>query len=454
MRYRFPGALLLLLSLSPAVPFRLAAQTTPVRVLVAPLAPAVGVNGEFGERVADEVWKGLDRLDGVEPLERRMVENALKVFRAQARVVALTPIHWRQLGGQLDAEWVMIGSTAASGEGVRVQALFLQPWWGDELPLPEIAVPDDGGSGAREVAAGVVAGFEGQLGYLESLRQCEQLLDADQFGDALASCDQALSLRQDGMEAFYSRGRAFSGLERWEEAVADLETTLSAGPRLSIGVAARAIRGLAYGRLRLDDAEGATRLYRQYLQLGPEDVDRRLSIARILYEAGAAVAAVRIVEDGLAIDPENPRLTAFLDDPATSVAAAAIPEQRACPAWALEIRSREDTEVEVYRFLGDEVVPVREAAARGSQGLLLRVIRANGTETLPLAEPNPILMLYRFQPFQPAVRETVVRNGVLTIQTVAPAQPESRTLIALVSPSEVEPHDLRTVDVQFSCDPN
>lgn len=445
-------ALVLLLSWV-AAPGGLEAQGSE-RVLVAPLGTGEGVDGGFGARVARAVGDGLSELAGVEVVGERVVENAMKMFRVQTGVTVLTAIHWRQLAAQLGADRVMVGSGRISGEGVEVEVVFVEPWWGDELAVPAVGVAGDGGSEAKEAARGIVEGFAGELEYLASLRRCGTQEGAEGLAEALAGCERAIEWRPEGREAYYGRGLLLMGLERWAEAIADLETARSAGARLAVSVAAEVTRALAASHLRLGDAERATVLYREALALEPEDVEARLTVARALHEAGDEAAAAAIVRDGLALDPGNPRLEAYLADPAGGARTAGLPEEAACGRWTLEIRNRERLDVEVYRFRGEAIVPLRQAEVRGAQGRFLRVVRVDGLETLTLTGPEPILMFYRYQPARPAERETVLVNGVYTHRTVAEAQPERRTLFALASPFEVEPPDMQRLDLSFTCETN
>lgn len=448
-------ASLLFVLLPFASPGRLSAQSTP-RVLVAPLSTGAGIDEEFGEKVAKEIRKSLEDFAAMEPLEQRVIDNAQKMLRIQAQVASLTPIHWRQIAGQLEADLVVMGSGDAAGSGVSVRATLVEPWWGDELPIAEITVPDDGGSEAKEAARRVVEGLAEQLAYLESLWLCSEHLEAHRFDDALVRCDQVIELREDWMQAFYSRGRALMGLQKWEEAVPDLERALSAGPRLAVTAAAGVIQALAYTSMKLGNADRAAALYRQYLRLMPEDADERLSIADTLHAAGQIDAAVKIVEEGLALDPTNQRLAAYLEDPAAYVSTPADSASAlTCEVWTVEVKNLEQVDVEVYLFRGSEVVPVRQAAARGTaaRGRLLRIIRANGQETLTLSGANPIAMFYEYRPSRQAEREVVVdASGRAFFETTAPAQRESRTLFSLASPLKVDPHDMRRLDIRFTCE--
>ena len=451
---RFPRRSLLFL-LAFAAPLRLDAQELP-RLLVAPFNSGAGIDEEFGEKVAEEVRKGLEEVGGVELVDEQAIENAIKMFVVQAQVLTLTPVHWRQIGGQLEADLVLIGSADGSDAGVQINAMLIEPWWGDELPLPATAVPDDGDSEAEQAAVGVVQGFAQQLVYLESLERCKAHGLEGAFEFALQSCDEAIEMHDSGMRAFYLRARANMGLERWVEAASDLETALSAGPRLAITVASYALQGLAFSHVKLGNLTLATNLYRQYLQLNPNDADERLSIAMTLESAGESEVAREIVEEGLALEPTNERFAAFLEDPAAyaSSSLAAETEGPPCSLWTVEVKNREPVEIEVYIYLEDEVVPIRQVRGRQARGRLIRTIRENGLETLTLTGPKPILMFYEYRPATQAVRQPVIVGGQVRYETVAEAQQESRSLFALVSPFETEPHDMRRLDFQFICDSN
>jgi TolB-like protein len=424
------------------------------KVLVAPLATSTGIDEEFGEEVAEELRKRLEDFDGVELLKQRTLDNALKMFIMQTQATTLTTIHWRQIGGQLEADLVLIGSVNVAGSDVQIGATLVEPWWGDEIPLPDFTVPGDGGAEAKEGAVGIAQGFGQQLAYLGAVRRCGEYLDAAQFDEALQSCNQALELRLDGMQAYYSRARALMGLQRWEEAVPDLETALSVGPRLAVTVVANAVEALALSNLQLGNAELATDLYRQYLQLDPRNVDERLSVATTLLEAGQVEAARGIAEEGLALDPTDEALAAFLESPVEYATAAADPANAPpCQVWTGEIKNRLPVEVEAYLYDG-EVVPLSQARGRQARGRLLRTIRENGLDTVTLTGPNPVLMFYEYRPARQAERELVIVGGVARYVITVEAQQESRTMFALVSPFAVEPHDMRRLTLQFTCESN
>ncbi len=160
---RFTVALLLLGLSYIAAPVRLEAQSN-VRVLVAPLTTGAGVDRKFGEKVAEEVRKRLDDLDATKPLKKDDVNDALRRFGLASQT--LTPLQWTAIAANLNANLVMVGNADATDSGVQVKTMFIKAKSGDELPIPEITVPDDGGSDAKEASRRIVEAFHVQVASL------------------------------------------------------------------------------------------------------------------------------------------------------------------------------------------------------------------------------------------------------------------------------------------------
>jgi TonB family protein len=272
---------------------------------VAPLTPGAGIDRKFGEKVAEEVRKRLDDLDATKPLKKDEVNDALKRFGLDNQILA--PIQWTAIAANLHANLVMVGNADATDSGVQVKAMFIQAESGEELPIPDFTVLDDGGSSAKEASGRIIEAFDAQVAYLKSLHFCQEYLAAIQFDDALRNCNEALEMKPSATQALYYHGRTLMGLERFEEAVPDLEKVLEADPAKE-----EAIQSLAYSYVQLGSADRATVLYRQYLELHPEE---RLPIAHTLYEAGNVDAALEIVRDGLELDPTNQLLSEYLESP-------------------------------------------------------------------------------------------------------------------------------------------
>jgi tetratricopeptide (TPR) repeat protein len=280
---------------------------------VAPLTPGAGIDKSFGEKVAEEVGKSLENFDAIEPMEDKEIEAALKRFGLEDQV--LTPVQWRQLASQLNADLVMVGNADPAGAGVQVKARFVQAKSGEELLIPDFTVGGDGGGEAREASRRIIEAFDAQVAYLKALQFCQEYLAANQFDDALRNCEEAIALRPDAIQAHYFHGRSLMGLERYDEAVEHLEMVLADDPAKE-----DAIQSLAYSHAQLGNADRATDLYMQYLDFNPDDAEVRLNVAFNLAQAGAYESAIQIIQDGLERDPENEDLLLYLGNVALAKA--------------------------------------------------------------------------------------------------------------------------------------
>ncbi len=138
-----------------------------MRVLVAPLTTGAGVDRMFGYKVAEEVRKSLEDLDATQPLKKDEVNDALERFGLAYQI--LTPIQWTAIAAQLNADLVVVGSADATGSGVNVKTMLIQSESGEELPIPEFTVPDDGGSSAKEASGRIIEACEAHVAQLKTL---------------------------------------------------------------------------------------------------------------------------------------------------------------------------------------------------------------------------------------------------------------------------------------------
>lgn len=303
-----------LVLLSLALPADVQAQSA-AKVLVAPLTTAQGVDKKFGQRVAEEVGKGLEEFDAIEPMEKDEIEEALKRFGLEDQI--LSPIQWRQLAGQLKADLVMVGNADAAAGGVHVKATFVQSKSGEELLIPEFTVGGDGGSEAREASRRILEAFGAQVTYLKALQFCQEYLAANQFEDALRNCDEAISLRPEAMQALYFHARTLMGLERWTDARPELEQVVAEDPAKE-----DAIQSLAFVCAQLGDTQCANDYYGKYLDFNPDDAEVRLNIAFNLAQAGDYDGAIVILQDGLSRDDQNAAMWQYLGNVALAKATA------------------------------------------------------------------------------------------------------------------------------------
>ena len=287
----------------PAAPRALEAQTSDLTILVAPVAATEPVDRRFGERIAEEIRDALRIFPGYIAIERDDARDLIDDFDLDERT--MTAIDWRQLGMQMEATLVMVGTAVMADGGVEVDITFLEPRSGDELPMEAFVVTDDD---SHEEAASQIMGQLGRgVEYSRSLAFCGDYLASEQPMDAISNCNAALALNPGSDRAHYLRGRAYMLNEAWGEAVADLQRVVD-----NNASNAEALESLAFTYAQLGDGAESLRYYQQFLDFRPDDVDTRLRIAFELTEAGRWVETVQLLQEGVERAPDNVALLEYL----------------------------------------------------------------------------------------------------------------------------------------------
>ena len=217
----------------------------------------------------------------------------------------MTPIEWRQLASRMNAQMVMIGTAQPSGGGVAVEVAFLDPSTGDELPVNPFTVADDGKH--KEAAQQITADLEEGVEYQRSIAFCSEYLSSKQVEDAMRNCERAVAINPSSTRGRYLIGRIYMEMERWDDAVQDLDYVVSESPSNT-----DALQSLAYTHAQLGNKARSLELYRDYLNFNPDDATVRLNIAYELATAGAYGEAMAILQEGVERDAENAGLWEYL----------------------------------------------------------------------------------------------------------------------------------------------
>ena len=287
----------------PAAPRALEAQTSDLTILVAPVAATEPVDRRFGERIAEEIRDALRIFPGYIAIERDDARDLIDDFDLDERT--MTAIDWRQLGMQMEATLVMVGTAIMVDGGVEVDITFLEPRSGDELPMEAFAVADDD---SHEEAASQIMGQLGRgVEYSRSLAFCGDYLASEQPMDAISNCNAALALNPGSDRAHYLRGRAHMLNEAWGDAVVDLQRVVDNNASNT-----EALESLAFTYAQLGDGAASLRYYQQFLDFRPDDVDTRLRIAYELTQAGRWAETVQLLQEGVERAPDNIALLEYL----------------------------------------------------------------------------------------------------------------------------------------------
>jgi len=340
----------------PAAPRALEAQTSDLLILVAPVAVTEPVDRRFGERIAEEIRDGLRIFPGYIAIERDDARDLIDDFDLDERT--MTAIDWRQLGLQMDAALVMVGTAVATGGGVEVDVNFVEPRSGDELPMRAFTVADDD---SHEEAGAQIMGQLGQgVEYLRSLAFCGDYLASEQPMDAISNCNAALALNPESDRAHYLRGRAHMLNEAWGDAVIDLQRVVDNNASDT-----DALESLAFTYAQLGDGAESLRYYQRFLDFRPDDVATRLRIAYELTQAERWGETVQLLQDGVERAPDNVDLLEYL----TAAALAAGQTDGAVTDPAM-IRVAVDASGKLVDLQGDAVNPSTLSNATNAYMLL------------------------------------------------------------------------------------
>ncbi|MFW6084372.1 MAG: tetratricopeptide repeat protein [Gemmatimonadota bacterium] len=277
------------------------------KVLVVPIEAERGVDDDFGRKVAEKVRERLADLATLTAIEEDAVEDELDRLKLDADDLGL--VQWRQLAGRLDADLLLAGSVSRTSNGFSFNVGFIDARTGDNSPIPEFSVQDDGGDGEDEAATQIMQAMEGQVEYQRALLFCADYLGSEEYEDARRNCEQALDHNPNSMQAKYLMGRVHMGQEQWAEAKENLDAVIEANP-----AEIDALNSLAYTEAQLGNTERSMELYREYLGFNPDDPSVRMQIAYDLAQAGDYDGAIALLEEGIARDSTNADMWRFLGD--------------------------------------------------------------------------------------------------------------------------------------------
>ncbi len=129
---------------------------------------------------------------------------------------------------------------------------------------------------------------------------CGEYAQSQQWDNALRNCDQALELNPDAVGTRYQRARILYEMNRYPEALAELEKVLELNQFHE-----DALQLAGYISAKEGDDDKALDYYSQYLELNPGNASVRMKIAYDLAQAGDPGGAMQLIQEGLDVDPDN-----------------------------------------------------------------------------------------------------------------------------------------------------
>ena len=286
------------------------------RVLVVPMQ-SKALDDDFGEDVAKELRDRLEDFATHAPIAENEFKRALK--RYEVKPEDLNAIRARQLANLMGAQVVFWGEVNKAGAGYEVDAKFIDVKTGDEVAVPKVTVRDDNDEAVKKIAAAAIDAFQEQVKFVRARQFCADYAGSQQPENAIRNCNEALEINPKSVDALYNKGLAFrqlyeneqqQGTNGWaDSAITYFERVLENDPGRRI-----AMQQAAWLYSKMGEANKATELYKQYLELDPGNVPVRLKVAYDLANADLMPEAIEIIQGGLEYAENDTTLLQSLGD--------------------------------------------------------------------------------------------------------------------------------------------
>jgi tetratricopeptide (TPR) repeat protein len=284
---------------APFVTFGVDAQqsaSSRYRVLVPDFQPAGSEDKNFGKDLAEELREAIGQLNTHTAVEKDDIKDGLKRFKL--KMEDLNCVRSRQLAQQNNYEVVLCASYRATGAEMEVFDIqFVDTRSGESFAVPSVmsARKDE-----ATAAAAIVDEF--QL-FVEQARRatfCSQYAQSQQWEQSLENCDIALELNPESVSVRYTRANVLRNTERWAESLQEVDIVLEHDPfhqdALLLG---------GWVANKAGESDRALAYYRRHLELDPANAAVRMNVAYDVATDGDPLSAMALIEDGMAIDPDN-----------------------------------------------------------------------------------------------------------------------------------------------------
>jgi tetratricopeptide (TPR) repeat protein len=129
---------------------------------------------------------------------------------------------------------------------------------------------------------------------------CGDYATSQQWDNAMTNCDRAIELAPSSVVSRYTRARVLMELERLDDAYAELTTVLELNP-----IHEDALQTAGFVAIQLGNIDASRGHYNSYLELNPGNSQVRMHVAYELAQEGDPAGAMMMIEEGLALEPDN-----------------------------------------------------------------------------------------------------------------------------------------------------
>ena len=265
------------------------------RVLIPNFQPLEGAKDNFGKDAAEDLRKLVNGLATHQPIEKKEIESSLKKFKM--KMDELDCVRTRQLASQMNAQVALCATYTEQNGQYVVDAEFWDIASSESFKVAPttVGLKDD-----QQAAQHIFDQFDGYVQQVRFAQFCGEYAQSQQWDNALRNCDQALELNPDAVGTRYQRARILYELDRYPEAMAELEKVLALNQFHE-----DALQLAGYISAKQGNDDKALDYYSQYLELNPGSANVRMKIAYDLAQAGDPNGAMQLIQEGLDVDPDN-----------------------------------------------------------------------------------------------------------------------------------------------------
>ena len=268
------------------------------RVLIPDFQPMADEDDDFGKDLADELRDLIDEMLTHSAVDEDDIEDALKQYDMDMDDLDCTIA--QQLAAQNNYQVVLCARYTGSKERWLIQGIrFVSSETGEAFEVDDVISAD---KMEKDAAQRIVRAFELFVEQTRSARFCGEYAQSQQWETSLQNCDRAIELNANSNTSRYTRATVLKETERYAESLAEVQRLLESDP---FHESALLLGGLLASPATLDDAELAREYYNRYLQLDPTNSSVRMTVAYDLAGAGDEIGGLGIIEDGVALDPDN-----------------------------------------------------------------------------------------------------------------------------------------------------
>ena len=297
LRIGIVGAGALAVMIGPLLAAPASGQEQRRKVMVTNLVPRDGANDDFGKDLAKALRDHINDLATHQAVEEKEVRDAAKKYDLD--MDELDCVRSLQMSGQLGASIVFCGEYTENRQARTFTLTGVQFAHSSSAPLqiPDKTWPKDD----YRIAAQEIGAMFGQ--FIERLRRsvfCVDYYNTSEWASAEENCRIVLAEAPDDHQSRLVLAQVYRQTERLDEAYAEVLKVIELDP---LNEGALQLAGWLATKLGMKEEGRAHNA--AYLELNPGNANIRMTIAYEIAQAGDPEGAMLLMEEGLAIEPDN-----------------------------------------------------------------------------------------------------------------------------------------------------